>query len=534
MTPQRTDGPDAARWSGKVARPLPRRPVDRRRGHGRGLRGGGPPARAAGRAQGVAPRVASDRERLARFTREARALAALNHPGIVTIYSVDECDGEHFLTMELVEGRTLAALHPAAGPRRRAASSDLAIPLADALAAAHERGIVHRDLKPTNVMVTGDGRVKVLDFGLAKRVSGDGETAATLDQTAGRRPARDAARTCRPSNWREAGGRPLRPLLARRRALRDGRWAAPLRSGQSAAALILAVMHETPTQPAVLAPGLPAEIARLITRCLEKDPSRRPGSVAEVRAALRDVRRGLRRRRGAAVRRWAAGPQCRGAPVRRHESGAGPGVLLRRHRRGDHQRSGAARGAARDGTHVVVRLQGQARGRAGDRPQLGVGAVLEGSVRKAGERLRITVQLIDVADGYHLWSERFDRGADDIFAIQDEISLGVVEKLKVRLLDGEAGRSARRREPSQEAYHLCLKGRYFLIAAAPATCSGPSSTSRGPSPPTRSTPSLISGSRRSSTFWGSGTSYRPARRWRGRRRPRSVRSSSTTRDPRPT
>ena len=128
--------------------------------------------------------VASDRERLARFTREARALAALNHPGIVTIYSVDQCDGEHFLTMELVEGRTLAECIPAAGMATER-FLDLAIPLADALAAAHERGVVHRDLKPTNVMVTGEGRVKVLDFGLAKllALSGDGETAATLDQT---------------------------------------------------------------------------------------------------------------------------------------------------------------------------------------------------------------------------------------------------------------------------------------------------------------------------------------------------------------
>ena len=115
------------------------------------------------------PDMARDVDRLARFQREARAIAALNHPHIVTIYSVDESDGIHFLTMELIEGQTLARHIPDGG---LAVDRTLAIgtALADALDAAHRAGIVHRDLKPANVMMTSDGRVKVLDFGLAKEL----------------------------------------------------------------------------------------------------------------------------------------------------------------------------------------------------------------------------------------------------------------------------------------------------------------------------------------------------------------------------
>jgi len=139
------------------------------------------------------PAIAADEERLIRFTREARILASLNHPSIVTIYSVDQHEGEHFITMELVEGRTLAACTPPQGlPVARLL--DVAQPLADALAAAHERGIVHRDLKPSNVMLTPDGRVKVLDFGLAKADPRPGDCRRSGLRPAPHRHCRDLRR----------------------------------------------------------------------------------------------------------------------------------------------------------------------------------------------------------------------------------------------------------------------------------------------------------------------------------------------------
>jgi len=407
--------------------------------------------------------VAADAERLARFTREARALAALNHPGIVTIYSVDESEGEHFFTMELVDGRTLATCIPTTGlPTGRLL--DLAIPLADALAAAHERGIVHRDLKPGNVMVTGDGRVKVLDFGLARMfaLAGDAEAASTLDQTQDGQmigtvpymsPEQFAGKQADARSDLFSLGVVLYEMAGGRRPF----------AGASPGAVMLAVMQATPTSLTVLNPELPDELVRLVDRCLEKDPNRRPASVAEVRAALEACRRGL-----------ATSPQA--APSSDVPKAPSVAVLPFADMSPARDQEYFCDGIAEEIINALTQLEGLQvtartssfafKGKLEDVREigrrLGVGAVLEGSVRKAGERLRITVQLINVADGYHLWSERFDRGAEDIFAIQDEISLGVVTKLKVKLMAGETGALARRHEPTQDAYHLYLKGRYFL------------------------------------------------------------------------
>jgi serine/threonine protein kinase len=407
--------------------------------------------------------VAGDPERLARFTREARALAALNHPGIVTIYSVDESEGEHFFTMELIQGRTLTACIPQEGlPVERLL--DLAIPLADALAAAHEQGIVHRDLKPANVMLTSEGRIKVLDFGLAKLVPGPGEvgSASTLDQTA----AGAVVGTLSYMAPEQLAGRPVdtrSDLFSLGLVLYEMAAGRHPFAGQSAAAVMLAVMQGTPASLLDLKPGLPADLERLITRCLEKDPGRRPASAAEVSAGLQALRQGLQGSRGGV-------PAHGAAPV------PSIAVLPFADMSPAHDQEYFCDGVAEEIINALAQLEGLRvtartssfafKGKLEDVREigrrLGVGAVLEGSVRKAGERLRIAVQLIDVADGYHLWSERFDRRADDIFAIQDEISLGVVQRLKVKLLAGEAGILSRRREPTQEAYHLYLKGRYFL------------------------------------------------------------------------
>ena len=168
------------------------------------------------------PELADDADRRARFTREARAVAALNHPNIVTVHSVEESGGVHFITMELVKGKTLAELLPRQG-FALGRFFEIAIPLADALAAAHQQGIAHRDLKPANVMVSDDGRVKVLDFGLAKAMDAEPGRAAMSRRN---RPRRKATRsglrpTCRPSRRKANGRYAFRHLLAGHRVLRD-------------------------------------------------------------------------------------------------------------------------------------------------------------------------------------------------------------------------------------------------------------------------------------------------------------------------
>jgi eukaryotic-like serine/threonine-protein kinase len=413
----------------------------------------------------VLPRAAAaDPERLRRFEREARALAALNHPNIVTIYSVEHADDLHFYTMELVEGQTLAALIPPSGmPLDRLLA--VAIPVAAALEAAHAQGITHRDLKPGNVMVTAAGSVKVLDFGLAKLGGAQpqigeatrSEPATRLGQVLGTYPYMSPEQ----AEGREVDQRSdifslgvvLYEMATGRRPFR----------GESVAALLAAILREAPEPPAAVNPRLPAALDRLIVRCLEKDANARCRSAVEVRLALE---------------------QARATPAPAGVSGdSRPSIVVLpfANMSADPEQEYFCDGLAEEiinalarveGVRVVARTSAFAfKGKLEDVRQigrkLGVGTVLEGSVRRAGDRLRITAQLIDVANGFHHWSERFDRTLADVFAIQDEISLAIVEKLKVHLRGEDERRLTRRATENRAAHDAYLKGRFFFYRRQP-------------------------------------------------------------------
>ena len=244
----------------------------------------------------ILPPEAADAERRHRFAREAQAVAALNHPGIVTIHSVEQSGDIHFLTMELVDGQTLDVLIPAGGlPIDRLLA--FAIPLADAVGAAHGQGIVHRDLKPTNVMVTRDGRVKVMDFGLAKlsrpATLQDARDDASVTTIAGR--LTEDGRifgTVAYMSPEQAEGRDvdhrsdvfsLGVLLFE---LATGR--RPFK-GDSQVALLASIVKDTPPPVTDLKPGVPADFARLVRKCLAKDPGRRYQSVLDLRNDLEEL-----------------------------------------------------------------------------------------------------------------------------------------------------------------------------------------------------------------------------------------------------
>ena len=237
---------------------------------------------------------ARDPERRSRFEREARAAAALNHPSIVTIHSVEEAGGEIFITMELVEGETLASLL-SAGPLALGRVLDIGVPLVEAMAAAHERGIVHRDLKPQNVIVTRDGVAKILDFGLAKfaragaddGVSSDMPT-ASLTTSVGHILGTPAYMSPEQAEGKGVDQRTdifsfgivLYEMAAGQRPFQ----------GDSAMGIISAVIKDTPPGLGELRPDLPPELARIVARCLVKEPSGRYPSaraLAEELAALR-------------------------------------------------------------------------------------------------------------------------------------------------------------------------------------------------------------------------------------------------------
>jgi serine/threonine protein kinase/Tfp pilus assembly protein PilF len=402
--------------------------------------------------------VLTDPERLRRFITEARALASLNHPNIVTVHAVEEDEEEHYFVMELVDGATLASAISEGGLEHPRLLS-LAASLADAVAAAHERGIVHRDLKPANVMIAADGRLKVLDFGLARlavpaEASEDAPTAEMGATTPG--TVMGTLAYMAPEHYQGA------PADARSDVYSLGvmfyEMATGRRpfSGGSPASLMNAVLNGEPAPIAGARPGLPSGLEELIRACLVKRPELRPTS-ARLRDELMRISDARRDRPEP-----AKAPSVAVLPLADMSPGQDQQYLCD--------------GLAEEILNVLAKVKDLSvaartssfafRGKLEDVREIGrrlsVDAVLEGSVRKAGQRLRITVQLIKVSDGYHLWSERFDRTDEDIFAVQDEIALAVAEKLKGKLLGTEREALTRRYTEDREAFNLYLKGRYFM------------------------------------------------------------------------
>src|ERR1700719_1459101 len=250
-----------------------------------------------GLGRGVAVKIlptemAQDADRLARFLREARAVAALNHPNVVTLYSVEECDGVHFLTMELIEGQPLDRMISANGlPVERIV--EIAGAVAEGLAAAHEKGIVHRDLKPANVMVTPEGRVKVGDFGLAKDVGLETSNHDTMT-SAGRTQAGIVMGTPAYMSPEQVSGRALDhrtdifSLGVMLHEMATGR--RPF-EGTSSAEVVSSILRDTPPLVTDLRPDLPSDLARVIRRCLEKDPRFRVQTARDVSNEFRDLTR---------------------------------------------------------------------------------------------------------------------------------------------------------------------------------------------------------------------------------------------------
>ncbi len=318
------------------------------------------------------PEVARDPTRLERFAREARAIAALNHPHIVTIYSTEEADGVRFLTMELVEGQTLDGVITGAGlPVAR--FLDLALPLADALTAAHQKQITHRDLKPGNVMVSADGRVKVLDFGLARR----GE--------AGHGQAFDATRavltgegtivgTMRYMSPEQVEGRPLdarSDLFSLGVMFFEMLTGARPFHGSSSPALMSAILRDTPPLVTGDRADVPEALARLVARCLEKRPDDRVQTARDVYNELRQVQKQLESGSGQRSGSPAApsGGEAAlwiavlpfGADSGRRHRGAGRGT-----HRGHHERPLAVPGTFGHRAAVGSRIPEQPAGRAAD------------------------------------------------------------------------------------------------------------------------------------------------------------------------
>jgi serine/threonine-protein kinase len=416
--------------------------------------------------------MAKDPEGLARFRREAHAVAALNHPHIVTIFSTEEAGGVPFMTMELVEGRTLDQLIPRGGVSL-AQFFDIAVALADALSAAHQKHLTHRDLKPANVMVSNDGRVKVLDFGLARPAEPEPARADADETRLQLTKVGTILGTMPYMSPEQIEGKPLdhrTDLFSLGIILYEMAAGERPFGGDSSPALMSSIMKDRPKFVGELRPDVPPDLSRLIGRCLEKRAGDRIQTATEILAELKAQRRAWES--GA----WSARPVPPDVTARPAERVASIAVLPFTDMSAAKDQDWFCDGIAEEILNALTPLRGlrvaartsafSFKGKSDDLRTIGeklsVTTVLEGSVRRAGDRVRITVQLSDVTNGFQLWSERYDRELKDIFDVQDEIAKAIVERLRVTLAGGKDDRLVEQGTTNVEAYQLYLKGRSLL------------------------------------------------------------------------
>lgn len=445
---------------------------------------------------------ASDPGRLRRFEQEARAVAALNHPNILALYDVGTNDGAPYIVTELLDGENLQdRLHAGALPIRRAV--DLGIQIAQGLAAAHEKGIVHRDLKPGNVFVTLDGHVKILDFGLAKLAAT--RSAREVAQTNTVVEATEAGTTVgtigymSPEQVRGAAvdqrsdifslGCVLYEMLTRRRAF----------AGGTRADTMSAILHDEP--PAITSSGreIPPVLAGIVARCLEKAPNDRFSSAHDLALALQAESREVnastfapgaprrRRRLWTGLTAFAAFAVAVGGAyvlVLRGRAAApgAPGpirsiaVLPLANLSGDPAQEYFSDGMTEELTATLSRISAlkvisrtsASQFKGTKKPlreiaaALGVDGVIEGSVLRVGERVRITAQLISAATDAHLWAESYERDLKDVLSLQNEVARAIAGEVRASLTPHEQSRLAGGRTVNPEAYRRCLEGRHLL------------------------------------------------------------------------
>jgi eukaryotic-like serine/threonine-protein kinase len=435
------------------------------------------------------------------FHKEALILSQLNHPNVATIYDFDTQQGVDFLVMEYIPGITLSE-KVAAGPLPEKEVLRLGLQLAEGLAVAHDHGVVHRDLKPGNLRVTSDGRLKILDFGLAKlwrpvTASATTESLSETQAMAGTlpymAPEQLLGEEIDARTDLHAAGLVLYEMATGRYSF------AEVERSQ----LIGAILRQAPTPPGQLNPHLSRELERIIGKCLEKEAEKRYQSAKELAIDLQRLARGDEARFPDVERPGISGL----AKIGRYKTKLAivaavavllgvAGIFLRTRMK---PASDAARippsiavlpfadmspernqeyfsdGLAEEVLNRLAQVPGlkvtgrtssfQFKGKNEDLRVIGeklnVATILEGSVRKQGNRVRITAELVKAADGFHLWSETYNRDLTDVFVVQDEIARSVAGSLKVMLLEGTTAMPVTR-STNSEVYSAYLQGQYFL------------------------------------------------------------------------
>ncbi len=440
-----------------------------------------------------------------RFRKEALTLSQLNHPNIAVVHDFDTQEGVDFLAMEYVAGETLAQ-KLAAGPLPEKEVVGLAAQIAEALEEAHERDIIHRDLKPGNVMVTPKGRVKVVDFGLAKLVKpveGDALTAASLAETqAGAvmgtvpymAPEQLQGQAVDARTDIYALGAVLYEMATGRRPFPE----------KQASQLIAAILSQPPQPPRELNGQISPGLEAIILKALEKDPARRHQSAKEVLADLGELsltgsvavarRRALTRRGVLAagfvvatvavlmalnvgglrdrLLRTVGASVSRRTPLQIHSIAVLPLENLSRDPEQEYFADGMTEALITNLAKIralkvisrtsVMHFKRTQKTIPEIAKELNVDAVVEGSVQRAGERVRITAQLIHAATDRHVWAESYERDSKDVLSLQNEVARAIAREIQITLSPDEQTRISEARSVNPEAYELYLKGRYHF------------------------------------------------------------------------
>ena len=404
----------------------------------------------------LSPELMRNSEARKRFVNEAKAAAALNHPNICTIYEIDESEEQTFIAMEYIEGMSLQEYGGTIRESVRGIDTctEIAIQIAKGLSKAHEKGIIHRDVKPGNILITRDGQAKIIDFGLAKlkgqtNVTKEGVTLGTVAYMSPEQ-ARGGKIDHRTDIW--SFGVIFSEMLTGDLPF----------NGEFEQAVIYSILNEEPEAIKNSQSDFPHELNTIVRKTLAKAPSERYQKMDEVLADLISIKKKMNSHLS----------NEQDTKLNKMPSIA---VLPFVNMSPDPENEYFGDGLAEELINALTKLKGlrvaartsafSFRGRESDireiGTQLNVNSILEGSVRKAGNMLRITTQLIDVESGYHLWSDRYDREMKDIFAIQDEITAAIVEQLKVKLVKQEGKLLVKRYTENIEAYRRYMEGRFW-------------------------------------------------------------------------